>query len=492
MFSFSKDQQTKQRRPVQGQEPKKSPPSPVETAPEAEPRRRRSLYLGQTPRADGTQSEHPAARPGDIDPPPPDHLNVAPLVDSPPDDHPNVIPSGDIEEAGPIEIEDFENIDAYDGIDDIDDDDIDDIDAFEQAHGFEKVELMSNFDREAEIEAQSDQQGALAPQQGGSTEPLENRSERQYQEAEQPQPPDQMVANAPDRQVLPPKDERASEHHIQLESIDAAPLDQIVVTRPAPDPTTPSPAQQRRPQISGVHGASLASLIKTPQQPNMAPPDHIAPDHMARAHADDPVHKFPSSTGQPDIEPGPATPRTRKTQNAPTPNLLPTLLIAEVPRLRRFAAAMIGDEGAADQLVQDTLQQALSDPNELLPDRDLNTSLLVILYRLRSEVLERLKQAPKPAMTQNFLDILFQRLQAADRDEMLEFANAIGSLNEEDRAILLLITLENLDYRDVAAIIKVTPGRVMAKVAHAREELCLALQAAAGSVLEGVNTGDQR
>lgn len=34
-------------------------------------------------------------------------------------------------------------------------------------------------------------------------------------------------------------------------------------------------------------------------------------------------------------------------------------LIAEIPRLRRYAHALLGDAGLADDLVQDTLERAL-------------------------------------------------------------------------------------------------------------------------------------
>lgn len=138
---------------------------------------------------------------------------------------------------------------------------------------------------------------------------------------------------------------------------------------------------------------------------------------------------------------------------------------------------MIGDEETADQLVQATVQRALADPAELQADRDLSVSLLAILYRQRRDALKQLGQPPASTLTRRFDTVLFQRLTGADRDEIREFATAISSLGEGDRAILLLLALENLDYPDIALVIMVPIGRVLPKIARAREQLHQALKA---------------
>ena len=151
--------------------------------------------------------------------------------------------------------------------------------------------------------------------------------------------------------------------------------------------------------------------------------------------------------------------------------VLPMLIIAGMPRLRRFAAAMIGDEGAADLLVQEMLALTLADPTELPEDQEISVSLFTILYQMRLEAIEVLDPHPVPAMTPSFESVLFQNLPGADRDELKEFAQAIGSLREEDRAILLLISLENFSYRDIGMIVGLPAGRIMSKLARARQHL---------------------
>lgn len=147
------------------------------------------------------------------------------------------------------------------------------------------------------------------------------------------------------------------------------------------------------------------------------------------------------------------------------------MITAEVSRLRRFAAAMIGDEGVADHLVQEIIALALADLDALPDDQELSVSLFTVLYQMRREAIEKHDAKPMPAMSVGFENILFQRLPGADRSELEEFASAMSGLAEEDRAILLLISLENFNYRDISVIVGSPAGRIMSKVTRARQQL---------------------
>ncbi len=167
--------------------------------------------------------------------------------------------------------------------------------------------------------------------------------------------------------------------------------------------------------------------------------------------------------------------RARNMASAPQQALpithLPLAVMAEVPRLRRFAAAMIGDENAADRLVQEAVELTLADSTALPEDQDLALSLFTVLYQMRREAIEQ-DRTPSPAiMTESFERIIFQRLPGADREELQDFSKSVGRLSEEDRAILLLISLESFRYRDLSTILALPAGRVMAKVAKARLQL---------------------
>ena len=64
-------------------------------------------------------------------------------------------------------------------------------------------------------------------------------------------------------------------------------------------------------------------------------------------------------------------------------------ILAELPRLRRYARAMVGDRAAADDLVQDTLERAWSQLAQWRAGSSLRPWLLSIMHNLRIDQLRR-------------------------------------------------------------------------------------------------------
>jgi RNA polymerase sigma-70 factor (ECF subfamily) len=194
--------------------------------------------------------------------------------------------------------------------------------------------------------------------------------------------------------------------------------------------------------------------------------------------------------GQADFDPLFFSPSPSQQDLESSDDVLPTLIIAEGPRLRRFAAAMIGDEDEADQLVETALRHAIANPGDLATDVDLSVSLFAILYQQRREKLRKFDQLLMPALNDGFASTLFKSLLGADRDEIREFAEAISSLGEEDRAILILTSLENFGYREIAEVLGIGADRVMPQIAQAREQLRHALDTMAPDSSSETTLGD--
>ncbi|MDH4192264.1 MAG: RNA polymerase sigma factor, partial [Betaproteobacteria bacterium] len=53
-----------------------------------------------------------------------------------------------------------------------------------------------------------------------------------------------------------------------------------------------------------------------------------------------------------------------------------------IPRLRRYARVLVGDRGAADDLVQDTLERALTKFHLWRPGTDLRAWLFTIMHNV--------------------------------------------------------------------------------------------------------------
>jgi RNA polymerase sigma-70 factor (ECF subfamily) len=149
------------------------------------------------------------------------------------------------------------------------------------------------------------------------------------------------------------------------------------------------------------------------------------------------------------------------------------LIEAHIPGLRRFARALLhGDSDRADDLVQDSLERALSHWHARRSDEDLRGWLYTILYnRFRSDR-DRLRRRGiihhDLAMISQLPGIEGgQEAALKYRDLLLGFAQ----LPEEQRAVLFLIGVEDLSYEEVARALGVPTGTVMSRLSRGRERL---------------------
>ncbi|MGI9509667.1 MAG: sigma factor-like helix-turn-helix DNA-binding protein [Geminicoccaceae bacterium] len=159
-----------------------------------------------------------------------------------------------------------------------------------------------------------------------------------------------------------------------------------------------------------------------------------------------------------------------------SPEQLPLGIIANVSRLRRFAVAQIGDELAADELVQATVVAALANTEALDPDYDLGITLMTLFCERRRKMLSSVSAPERsPEAVRTFEAKLCQGLAGADQFEIREFAQAINGLDEHDRELLVLVALESLSYDQIAGIVHVPIELIMTEVSKARIRLRQAL-----------------
>jgi RNA polymerase sigma-70 factor (ECF subfamily) len=144
-------------------------------------------------------------------------------------------------------------------------------------------------------------------------------------------------------------------------------------------------------------------------------------------------------------------------------------ILAELPRLRRYARALVGDRAAADDLVQDTLERAWTRVSQWRPGSDLRAWLFAIMHNLRIDQLRR-PTIPITSLDEVDVDLPIRATQT-DHIELNELGAALGQLPEEQRAVLLLVALEDMSYAEVAATLGIPIGTVMSRLARARDRL---------------------
>jgi RNA polymerase sigma-70 factor (ECF subfamily) len=146
-------------------------------------------------------------------------------------------------------------------------------------------------------------------------------------------------------------------------------------------------------------------------------------------------------------------------------------ILAEIPRLRRYARALLGDRAAADDLVQDTLERAWSRLHQWRAGSDMRAWLFGIMHNLRIDQLRRPRLSTLSIDADEFE--LPTRPTQADALELRDLESALGHLADEQREILLLVALEEMSYADIAATLGIPIGTVMSRLSRGRERLRL-------------------
>jgi len=143
-------------------------------------------------------------------------------------------------------------------------------------------------------------------------------------------------------------------------------------------------------------------------------------------------------------------------------------LAEQMPRLLRYARALTYNRELAEDLVQDCLERAWSRRWLYDSSRDLRTWLFTIMHNLYINQIKKLenRQITVPIET---VDLAA----SADNNTMLlrDFEEALTKLSHEHREIIILAGLENLPYKEIAKILKVSQGTVMSRLYRARERL---------------------
>ncbi len=144
-------------------------------------------------------------------------------------------------------------------------------------------------------------------------------------------------------------------------------------------------------------------------------------------------------------------------------------LLVEIPRLRRYARALLGNRAAADDLVQDTLERAWARCALWRAGSDLRAWLFSIMHNLRIDQLRR-PNLPSHSIDEDDFEVPTRATQS-DRLEVRDLESALRQLPDEQREVLLLVALEDLSYAEVAGMLGIPVGTVMSRLARGRERL---------------------
>lgn len=148
-------------------------------------------------------------------------------------------------------------------------------------------------------------------------------------------------------------------------------------------------------------------------------------------------------------------------------------LVELLPRLRRFARALAGHPDRADDLVQAACEKALTKAHQWQPGTRLDSWMYRILQttwiddcRASAHRQSHLEEVDLDTVADHGA---VRHLEA--RTTLAAVRRAVRALPDAQRAVLGLVCVEGLSYREAADVMGVPVGTVMSRLARARLSL---------------------
>ena len=141
-----------------------------------------------------------------------------------------------------------------------------------------------------------------------------------------------------------------------------------------------------------------------------------------------------------------------------------------IPALRRYARALLGSRQDADDLVHECLVRALDKLHTRRDGGDMRAWLFAIMHNV---FISRRRQSrwraakPQAAPTADISIEGGQETAVLFRDVVGEFYK----LPEEQRQVMLLVSVEDLSYAEAARALGVPLGTVMSRLSRGRQRL---------------------
>ena len=148
-----------------------------------------------------------------------------------------------------------------------------------------------------------------------------------------------------------------------------------------------------------------------------------------------------------------------------------SLLLEQIPHLRRYARSLLRGEDEADDLVQECLMRAMRNQHSFKPGTNMRGWMFTILHNLYIDLVRKRATARSLSMLH---DTSGQQNAGPNQLHSVELGRleaALSQLQEDQKSTLMLIALEGMSYQEVASITGVAVGTVKSRVWRAREAL---------------------
>lgn len=147
-------------------------------------------------------------------------------------------------------------------------------------------------------------------------------------------------------------------------------------------------------------------------------------------------------------------------------------MTALLPRLRRFALSLTGSSAAdADDLVQDTVEKALRNLHRWEEGSRLDSWMFRIAQNLWIDAVRSKRVRNAVPLDEHHGGASDGAHDAETRLVFARTCEALAELPAEQRAVVALVLIDGMAYREAAEILGVPIGTVTSRLARAREAL---------------------
>lgn len=148
-------------------------------------------------------------------------------------------------------------------------------------------------------------------------------------------------------------------------------------------------------------------------------------------------------------------------------------LVAILPRLRRFALGLTRNGAEADDLVQAACEKAITRIEQWEPGTRLDSWMFRIIQTTHIDLIRGKKRRD------GYLEVIegqvensFDGERAAEASLTLDAVRrAIYTLPDEQRAVVMMVSVEGLSYKEAAEVLQIPMGTLTSRLVRARTAL---------------------
>lgn len=142
-----------------------------------------------------------------------------------------------------------------------------------------------------------------------------------------------------------------------------------------------------------------------------------------------------------------------------------------MPSIRRYAHALERNPHAAEDLVQDCIERALTRHEQFQPGTNLRTWMFTIMHNLQCDRKRRDTRRGVHVPLEEWSDGASTPGRQTDNLEIRDFRRAFEKLDRRDQQIMILIGMEGFSYEEAGETLDIKVGTVKSRLFRARERL---------------------